>query len=191
MTKTKHLNMDIEQKDIDLNNEGTETVETHEEETVETPAEERKETKPFETPEAKLARLERQTSQLRKKLGVEPEKTSKPSNDLDYGQKAFLAANGVKGSKEMDFVKNEMKSSGLDLESLLENDYFQAKLEKQRSLNKTADATPTGKRSGGVPLDSVEYWMTKPLEEVPREMRGKVVDAMVQKDKAKGVFYNS
>lgn len=192
MTKTKHLNMDIEQKDIDLNNEGTETVETHEEETVETPAEEHKEVKPSETPEARLARLERQASQLRKKLGVsEPEKPSKSSNDLDYGQKAYLAANGVKGSKEMDFVKQELKSSGLSLEALLENDYFQAKLEKQRALNKTAEATPTGKRSGGVPLDSVDYWMTKPLEEVPRDMRGKVVDAMLAKEKSKGVFYNS
>lgn len=184
--------MDIEQKDIALNNEGTETVETQEEETVEAPAEEHKDERPSETPEAKLARLERQSAQLRKKLGLDtPEKPSKKSNDLDYGQKAFLAANGVKGSKEMDFVKQEMKASGLDLESLLENDYFQAKLEKQRSLNKTAEATPTGKRSGGVPTDSVEYWMTKPLEEVPREFRGKVVDAMLAKDKAKGVFYNS
>lgn len=191
MTNKKHLNMNIENEDVIIEETADETTETQEE-TVETPAEERREVKTFETPEAKLARLERQTSQLRKKLGVsEPEKSGKPSNDLDYGQKAFLAANGVKGSKEMDFVKQEMKSSGMDLESLLENDYFQAKLEKQRALNKTENATPTGKRSGGVPLDSIDYWMTKPLEEVPREMRGKVIDAMLSKEKAKGVFYNS
>lgn len=183
--------MDIENKDTTLENEAVETEESTEE-TAETPAEERKEYKPSETPEAKLARLERQASQLRKKLGVnESEKPSKPSNDLDYGQKAYLAANGVKGSKEMDFVKQEMKASGLDLESLLENDYFQAKLEKQRALNKTAEATPTGKRSGGVPLDSVDYWMTKPIEEVPQDMRIKVVNAKLAKEQAKGVFYNS
>jgi len=132
MTNKKHLNMTIEQKDIDLNNEAEE-VETQEEETTEAPAEERKEYKPSETPEAKLARLKRQTAQLERKLGVEPEKPSK-SNDLDYGQKAYLAANGIKGGKEFDFVKQEMKTSGMDLESLLENDYFQAKLEKQRAL---------------------------------------------------------
>lgn len=183
--------MDIENKDIDLNNEGTETVEIQVEETVETPAEERKETKVFETPEAKLARLERQAAQLRKKLGVsEPEKPSKPSNDLDYGQKAYLAANGIKG-KEVDFVKQEMKASGMSLDALLENDYFQAKLEKQRAFEKTAEATPTGKRSGGVPTDSIDYWLTKPIEEVPHDMRIKVVNARLAKEKNKGIFYNS
>lgn len=189
MTNKKHLNMDIETKDVDLNNEAVET-ETQEE-TVETPAKDPEERKPSESPEARLARLERQASQLRKKLGVESDKPSKPSNDLDYGQKAYLAANGVKGSKEMDFVKQELKASGLDLESLLENDYFQAKLEKQRALNKTADATPTGKRSGGVPTDSVEYWLSKPIEEVPQDMRIKVVNARLAKEKNKGMFYNS
>ena len=184
--------MAIEQQDIALNNEeGVEEVETQEEETTEAPAEERKEYKPSETPEARLARLDRQAAQLRKKLGLDTEKPSTKSNDLDYGQKAFLAANGIKGTREMDFVRQEMKVSGMDIESLLENDYFQAKLEKQRALAKTADATPHGKRSSGVPTDSVEYWATKPIEEVPQDMRIKVVNARLAKEKSKGVFYNS
>jgi len=189
MTKTKHLNMTIEQTDIDLNNEAEE-VETQEEETTEAPAEERKEYKPSETPEAKLARLERQASQLRKKLGVETEKPSK-SDNLDYGHLAYLTSKGIESDKEIAFVKAEMKASGQELRTLLSNEYFQAKLEKQRALAKTADATPTGKRSGGVPTDSVDYWMSKPIEEVPPEMRIKVVNARLAKDKNKGVFYNS
>ena len=118
-------------------------------------------------------------------------KPASKSNDLDYGEKAFLTANGIKGSKEFDFVKNELKSSKQDLETLLENDYFQNKLEKFRSLNATADATPAGKRSGGVPTDSVEYWSGKPIEEVPADMRIKVVNAKLNREKNKGVFYNS
>lgn len=121
----------------------------------------------------------------------EAEKSSQKSNDLDYGAKAYLTANGIKGAKEFDFVKNEMKSSGDDLDSLLENDYFKSRLEKFRSLNKTQDATPQGKRSGGIPTDSVEYWAGKPIEEVPQEMRIKVVNAKLQKETSKGVFYNS
>jgi len=42
-----------------------------------------------------------------------------------------------------------------------------------------------------VPTDSVDYWMSKPIEEVPPEMRIKVVNARLAKEKTKGVFYNS
>jgi hypothetical protein len=42
-----------------------------------------------------------------------------------------------------------------------------------------------------VATDSVEYWMAKPIEEVPAEMRTKVVNAKISKDKNKGNFYNS
>lgn len=152
------------------------------------------EVKPQETPEAKRARLTRQLEQLDKKYPTETFETRKPSqksNDLDYGQKAYLTANGIKGAKEFEFVKAELKASGEELDNLLENDYFKSKLEKFRALSQTVEATPTGKRSSGVATDSVEYWMTKPFEEVPHDMRAKVVNAKLQKEQSKGVFYNS
>lgn len=131
---------------------------------------------------AQLAELK--TSEAEKK---DPQK----SNDLDYGAKAYLTSNGIKGAKEFEFVKAELKSSGGDLDSLLENDYFKAKLEKFRGLAATAEATPTGKRSSGVATESVEYWMTKPFEEVPYDMRRKVVAAKLAHEENKGKFYNS
>ncbi len=121
----------------------------------------------------------------------ETKSSAKKSNELDYGAKAFLTANGIKGSKEFEFVETELKQSGQDLESLLENDYFQSRLEKFRNISKTQSAIPQGKRSNGVPTDSIEYWMSKPIEEVPKDMRIKVVNARLEKDKVKGVFYNS
>ena len=120
-----------------------------------------------------------------------PEPKAKKSDDLDYGQKAYLASNGIKGTKEFEFVKNEMKNSGMDIDSLLENGYFKSQLDTFRALNQTQDATPTGKRSSGVPTDSVEYWMSKPIEDVPQDMRIKVVNAKLVKDGDKGMFYNS
>jgi len=152
-----------------------------------------RETKKFEeTPEAKYARLTRQREVLAKKLGiVEDVKPSKKSDDFGYDVKAFLTANGVKGTKEFDFVKTEMKKSGQDLESLLENEYFQHRLKTFREINKTSEATIKGTRSGGVPTDSVDYWLSKPIEEVPQEMRIKVVNAKIEKSKNKGIFYNS
>lgn len=128
-----------------------------------------------------------------KKETAKPEvkEPSRKSNDFDYGEKAFLTANGIKGSKEFDFVKSELKSSKQSLDSLLENDYFQNKLENFRKLNKTSEAIPAGRRSGGVAIDSVDYWMAKPIEEVPKDMRIKVVNAKLAKEKSKGIFYNS
>lgn len=168
------------------------------EETIEETPEEHKEEAPEEKPQESLAdrkaRLERQLGQVNKKLGVEAPKTEKKSSKsdgLDYGQKAFLTTNGIKGAKEFEFVNAELKASGEDLDSLLENEYFVSRLEKFRALNKTSDAVPKGSRSGSVPTDTTEYWSNKPIEEVPAEMRQKVVNAKLAKANNKGVFYNS
>jgi len=127
-----------------------------------------------------------------KDLKAQLEKAGASKSDaLDYGQKAYLASNGIKGAKEFEFVQAQLKESGKDLDSLLENKYFNAALEEFRALDKTAEATPTGKRSSGVATDSVEYWMAKPFEEVPKDMRAKVVQAKIDKEKNKGQFYNS
>lgn len=131
----------------------------------------------------------RDIAQRNKDKKTDTTKTSK-SDEFDYGKKAFLTANGIKGSKEIDFVKEEAKKSGLELDELLENEYFQSKLAKFRALNKTADATIKGKDSKGVQTDSVEYWMNKPIEEVPHELRIKVVNAKLKQDQSKGMFYN-
>lgn len=116
---------------------------------------------------------------------------SKKSDDFGYDVKAYLKTSGI-DSKEFDFVKTEMKQSGLkDIDSLLDNDYFKARLEKFRADKKTVEATPSGNRSGGVPTDSVEYWATKPIEDVPADMRIKVVNYKLHKEQTKGAFYNS
>ena len=146
--------------------------------------------KPTETLEAKKARLEGQLARVNTDLGIVPEKTSSNSNGIGYGEKAFLVANGIKG-EETKLVQEAMKRTGESLEQILENPYFQAKLKETRDLALTADATPKGSRSNSVPTDSVEYWSAKPIEEVPQNMRAKVVNAKLASDKSKGMFYNS
>ena len=147
-----------------------------------------------ESLEDRKARLERQLSQTNKKLGIEPESIEvqpiKKSDGIGYGEKAFLVANGIKG-EETKLVQEAMKRTGESLEQILENPYFQAKLKETRDLALTADATPKGNRSNSIPTDSVEYWMTKPIEEVPQDMRIKVVNKKLEQGKSGGVFYNS
>jgi len=120
-----------------------------------------------------------------------PQKEPKKSDDFGLDVKGYLKASGI-ASTEFDFVKAEMKASGeTDIDSLLENDYFKAKLEKHRETTKTKDAVPTGKRSGGVATGSVDYWLAKPIEDVPANMRREVVNAKLKQENSQGKFYNS
>lgn len=149
-----------------------------------------------ESPEAKLARLTRMKAQLEKKLGISTEKESKPSKKgvLDYSQKAFLIASGIKGNDEFSLVQEVMKSTGKSLEDVIESKYFKAELNELRELNKSADANPaSGNRSGNSARNTVEYWIAKgelpPASEV--DLRRKVVNARMTKAKSAGQFYNS
>lgn len=151
---------------------------------------------PRETPEARLARLTRMKAQLEKKLGLSTEKESKPSKKgaLDYSQKAFLIANGIKGNDEFGLVQEVMKSTGKSLDDIIESKYFKAELNELRELNKSADANPaSGNRSGNSARNTVEYWIAKgelpPASEV--DLRRKVVNARMTKAKSVGTFYNS
>lgn len=124
----------------------------------------------------------------------ETKATSKKSEGFDYGEKAYLTANGIKGSDEHEFAQKLQKQTGLDLDSLLEDTYFQTKLNEFREQKATTNATPSGtKRSNNSSVDTVEYWIAKgelpPKDQV--EMRRKVVNARLKKEDSKGVFYNS
>lgn len=117
--------------------------------------------------------------------------TDRKSDDFGWDVKAYLKSSGIQ-SNEFDFVEQELKQSGMkDIDALLDNDYFKARLEKHRAITRTAEATPKGTRNGGVPTDSVDYWMTKDIKDVPADMRIKVVEAREAKERSKGVFYNS
>lgn len=155
--------------------------------------EEKKEEKPTETPEAKIARLERQLAQARKKIGepkvTEPSKQNK--DELDYGQKAYLRAEGIKTSEEEALVLNVMRQTGKKLEEVLDSKYFQAELNEIRERKASENAIPNGsKRSGQTARDDVAYWLAKgelpPREEV--ELRRKVVNAKLAREKEVNVF---
>lgn len=182
-------------EDIDV-----EEVEGDEEEGDESEKDEKpedKDEKPVETPEAKAARLLRQTNQARKKLGLEPlgeakpEKKSKKSDSLDYGEKAFLIANGIKETEEMELVQEVMKSTGKSLDEVVGSRFFQAELKEMREDKTTTEAIPKGnKRGNNSASNTVEYWIAK--GELPpkdqRELRAKVVDARIKAESGKSQF---
>lgn len=180
------------------NKEGVQNEEVEEVEEVQAEEVEAVVEKPVETLEARKARLERQLEQTNRKLGVPVEKKEVKQNksgELDYGKKAFLNANGIKGSDEIEFVQNLQKETGKELDALLETSYFQAELREFRDKKATSLATPKGsKRSNNSSIDTVEYWINKgeyPTGAENKELREKIVNAQANRDKNKGIFYNS
>lgn len=136
-------------------------------------------------------RLKRAETKLKKSSEKLAESKPSTSNGLDYGMKALLRSEGIKGEAETKLVQEYMRETGKDIESVLDSKHFKAELEDLRELAKSAAATPAGKGSNNSSIDSVEYWMTKDIADVPKEMRIQVVNARLKQEKSGGVFYNS
>jgi len=129
----------------------------------------------------------------RKKKKKAPTKTaSKKSDDYDYGELAFLNTNDIKGSKEIAFTKKIQNQTGLELRDLINNNYFKAELNEFREGIATENATPSNsKRAKSSTANTVEYWIAKGELPKDRELRTKVVNARIKKEKEGGMFYNS
>lgn len=144
---------------------------------------------------AKLAKEEEVKPDLDKKPKDDPEKKS---DELDYGQKAFLVANGIKGADEIALVKDVMSGTGKSLDEVVENKHFLAELKDLRDKQATKDATPTGSgRAKQSTADTVDYWINKkdskgrPVLPEDRKLRQDVVNARIKTDKNKSPFINN
>jgi hypothetical protein len=168
--------------------------------TEETPAEEKPVEKPQETPEAKLARLERQAIQLRKKLGQAEEKPESKSPVLskssEFGltEKTFLKASDIK-TDEYGLVKEWIANTGKAIDDVVENKYFLQELKDFREAKTSKEAVPTGtKRSSATSSNTSDYWYNKYItgsikaEEIPNEYRQAVFNRRAENEKSKNPF---
>ena len=155
-----------------------------------------------ETPEARKARLERQTEQHRQKFPhlydsedgkKKSTKKGDKSDELDYGQKAYLVAKGIEDADEVALVQEVMGESGKNLEGVLGSGYFQSRLKELRDGKTTEGAVPkSGNRSGNTASNTVEYWIAKgtlpPNTPENRELRQRVVNEKLKREKAANNF---
>lgn len=158
-----------------------------------------------ETDEARLARLQRQTNQQRKKLGLDPidydaakapkkGKKSESDEGFGYGEKAYLAANGIKDVAEVELVQKVMADTGKTIEQVLGSKYFQAELNDMREFKASEEAGAKGKNRGTNPssIDSVDYWIKKgtlpPNTPENTQLRRDVVNARAKAEKSGNVF---
>lgn len=180
-----------------------EQIDNVEEEVVEETTEEEsgqevvEEEKPKLTLEQQRGILQRKLTKINKELGIEeepkPQKITKKSTkgELDYGQKAFLVANGIKGSDEVALVQEMMSATGRTLDDVVENKYFQAELKELRESKATKEAIPSSsKRSPSSQEGTVDYWIAKgelpPADKV--ELRRKVLNERIRREEQASKF---
>lgn len=174
------INEEIEETQAD-------DLETTSEETEEVEEETEEDTKDWKAEALKFKAILDRNKGKEKKAPAK----AKQSDEFDYGEYAYLATKGIESDDDIAFVKDAMKDSGKSLRETLNAKWFQAELTERKELSATANAVPKGSKANGTAIDSVEYWLSKPIEEVPANMRGKVVNARLAKEQDSGKFYNS
>jgi len=135
--------------------------------------------------QTKFAKTQQELEEAKK---AKPKKKLKPdikpdADKLDYAQKAFLLANGIKGEDEQKLAFDVLKRLG-DLDLVVEDEFFMFKLKELREARAINDATPPsdGSRPSSSPKDDVGYWVAKgelPPVDQP-ELRQKVVNAKMK-----------
>ena len=130
-------------------------------------------------------KLEKEAAQ-KAELKAKPKKpkTKEDTGKLDYAQKAFLVANGIKGADEHQLAIDTMKNSGKDLDEVIESKFFMSELREMRAAKAVADATPPSPtaRPSSSPKSDVDYWIAKgelPPADQPK-LRQEVVNAKMK-----------
>ena len=139
--------------------------------------------KPVESPEAKLARLKRQTAQLQKKLGVaEPKQESKPTGKLDETQLDYLDLKGISEAEDLEVIEKVMKNTGMSLRDTLKDSYVVSTLDQNRGARTVRGAIPGASKRPGVEGSSVDMYVNKfqSTGQLPKDFdtASKVVDAI-------------
>ena len=175
----------MENEEINLELDIEEGEETHEE---------TQEKKP-ESIEARKARLERQLSQINKKLGNSVEKKAvdpvEKKEGLDRIDKAILRAEKITDADEIALAQDIKRETRKDIEDVLESRYFKAELKAMREEKNAQDAIPSNsKRSMNSNRNTVEYWIAKgempPASET--KLRQDYVNAKISKSKMTNMF---
>lgn len=126
-------------------------------------------------------------------------KAEKPDDKLlEKLDRLTLKASSISEQDEIDMALRWKERTGLDLDEILSDDIFQAKLKDLRDKKSIEQATASaGKGGGGTnqAKNTPEYWIAKGVpptaEQVPdRKARATIARAMMSASKSSKTFYN-
>mgnify|MGYP001570459663 CR=1 FL=1 len=143
-------------------------------------------------------KYETEVAGLKAQLELAPKDKKSPELDYNLVEKALFKAYGLGTLEEQQLAKDFAKRTGEGIDAIMDDDIFQARLEKLRTTKANEAAADTqGNRSGlQTGKDTPEYWMSKlaPNEEIPRnlplELRSKIVALRMNQGENKKMFYN-
>jgi hypothetical protein len=124
------------------------------------------------------------------KAEAEPAKPEK-SNELDYGQRAFLKTYGISGADELSLVKSWTERTGDQIDVLVDDEIFNAKLKglrDQKAAKETLQSMSNSRNAQPSSKSKAEFWMDKPFDEVPKEFKQEVLKAKLDQEKEGGKF---
>lgn len=148
-----------------------------------------------------IGSLKRELKDAKKATKQEKTVSSKKTQNIEeeFGllQKTFLRSAGITDGEEIELAQKIQERTGMGWDELVEDDYFQSRLEKHRDSKANLEATSgvKGGSGSGNAKESVEYWIKKGVppsrEEVPsRKTRAQIARAFLDAQKHSKTFYN-
>lgn len=125
---------------------------------------------------AKRLKTKADKQKLESKVDAKVEKkleAVKKSDELDYAQLAFhnskSASLKIETEEEMEFLKTQLEETGKPLQSLLNSKFFQTEFSAFKNSKTVDSAVPnhSGRNSQGAVSKSVEFWLSKGVDEFP------------------------
>ena len=154
--------------------------------------------KDYETLNQTLGSLKRELKDLKKTKETATETPQTKPTDTGLLQKSFLRAAGISDAEEVELALSTAKKWGVEVDALVDDDDFKAKLEKHRTAKANSLATSNIRGSAGETQakNTPEYWISKGAPpsrtDVPdRKTRATIVRAMMKNASTDGKkFYN-
>ena len=131
--------------------------------------------------------------------GNPPPKKEEPSDSvlLEKVERIALRQAGVTHAEDIELARNTAKKWKMDIDEVLADEDFKAKLERQQTARANVEATSDVRGGGNVSKvkEKPEYWIAKGVpptrEDVPdRKTRAEIARSMMDKSKSGKTFYN-
>ena len=117
---------------------------------------------------------------------------------LERLEKLALGQAGITHQEDIELARNTAKKWNMEIDEVLADDDFKAKLERQQTNRANLDATNVrgGSNSSVQAKSKPEYWIAKGVPPTPedlpdRKARAKIIRAMMDKAKTSGKTYYS
>ncbi len=118
----------------------------------------------------------------------EANKPEKKDASLDYGQLAFYNSKSntvkIEADEDIDYLKQVMEETGKSQADILNSKWFSAEIKERAEIRASDKAVPAhGERIAKSGKDTVEYWLGKGELPSDSELRMKVVNARIAREK--------